>query len=74
LKNCTIQYAAFPYPLYHVQGLITEHEGHWRIHDVEARGGNDATIVRCRGEAVRRGEQWLLRYVYRSGADLIYYW
>src|SRR6185503_11392933 len=44
-------YLPFPYPLHHVQGLATAHNWHWTLHDIEGRGGNDSTIVKCRGES-----------------------
>lgn len=52
LKDCRIQFAPFPYPLQHVQGLVTAQNARWTLHDIEARGGNDSTTVICRGEAI----------------------
>ncbi len=49
LKDCRIAYAPFPFPLQHVQGLVTERNSEWLLNDLEARGSNDATIVKCRG-------------------------
>ncbi len=56
LKDCTIRYEPFPFPLRHVNGLVTQQERRWTIHDVEGRGGNDSTIVKCRGESTPRGD------------------
>jgi hypothetical protein len=49
LDNCAVQYVPFPYPLHHVNGLVTERNGHWTLHDIEARGGDETTVVRCSG-------------------------
>lgn len=49
LKECRINYGPFPFPLQHVQGLVTERNGEWLLNDLEARGSNDSTVVRCRG-------------------------
>jgi hypothetical protein len=51
LKDCAVQYERFPYPLRHVQGLVTQRAGVWTIHDVEGRGWNDSTVVVCRGNS-----------------------
>jgi hypothetical protein len=52
LKDCAIQHQKFPYPLYHVHGLVTQRNRRWQLHDVEGRGGNDSTLVTCRGESL----------------------
>ena len=52
LKDCRIQYTPFPYPLQHVQGLVTALDSRWTLNDIEARGINDSTVVKCRGEAI----------------------
>jgi hypothetical protein len=52
IRDGNILYERFPYPLRNVRGLVTERNRKWEIHDVEARGGNDATVVVCRGEVV----------------------
>lgn len=56
LKDCRIQYLPFPYPLHHVQGLATASNWHWTLHDMEGRGGNDSTVVKCRGESIPSGK------------------
>ena len=58
LKNCAILYDRFPYPLRQVNGLVTERENIWAIHDVEGRGWNDATVVVCRGESSVHQDQF----------------
>jgi hypothetical protein len=58
LKDCTIQYDAFPFPLRRVHGLVAAENWHWTIHDVEGRGGNDSTIVKCRGRTIPRGDEF----------------
>jgi hypothetical protein len=55
LKDCTIQYQRFPYPLYRVNGLITERGRQWTLHDIQARGGSSAAMVRCSGQSTPRG-------------------
>ncbi|HEX4415908.1 MAG TPA: AsmA-like C-terminal region-containing protein [Lacipirellulaceae bacterium] len=52
LKDCRIRFAPFPFPLQHVQGLVTERNSQWSLNDVEARGNNDSTIVKCRGGVI----------------------
>lgn len=52
LKDCRIRFVAFPFPLQHVQGVVTERDSQWSLNDVEARGNNDSTIVKCRGGVV----------------------
>ncbi len=49
LKDCSILFDRFEYPLRHVHGLVTERDRRWEIHDVEARGPSDTTIVTCQG-------------------------
>ena len=51
LKDCSILFDRFQYPLRHVNGRVTERDRQWEIHDVQARGANDATTVICRGSA-----------------------
>ncbi len=51
LKDCRIKFDRFPYPLQHVHGLVTATDWHWKFENIEGRGINDSTIVRCRGEA-----------------------
>ncbi|MEX2317025.1 MAG: hypothetical protein WD669_07730 [Pirellulales bacterium] len=60
LQDCNLQFDRFEYPLRHVRGLVTQRNGRWAIQDAEGRGGNDSTVVRCRGEAtpVENGLQW----------------
>ena len=52
LKNCRIQFKRFPFPLQHVQGVVTATDDRWTLNNIEACGANDATTVRCRGEVV----------------------
>jgi hypothetical protein len=52
LKDCRVRYEKFPYPLQHVQGRVTANNWHWVLHDIEGRGANESTIVKCRGESV----------------------
>lgn len=52
LKDCRVQYTQFSYPLQHVQGLVTALNSKWTLNDIEARGGNESTIVKCRGDVV----------------------
>ncbi|HEX3600964.1 MAG TPA: AsmA-like C-terminal region-containing protein [Lacipirellulaceae bacterium] len=52
LKDCRVRFAHFPLPLQHVQGLVTERNSQWMLNDIEARGNNDSTIVKCRGGVV----------------------
>jgi hypothetical protein len=47
----------FPLPLQHVQGIVRGEVGsdglwRWTLNNIEARGSNDATIVKCQGGAV----------------------
>jgi len=52
LKDCRLRYGPFPYPLQHVQGLVTAHNSKWTVSEIEARGSSDSTTVKCRGEVV----------------------
>jgi hypothetical protein len=58
LRDCAIQYAAFPYPLRHVEGRMTSQDWRWKIHDISARGANDFTTVTCGGDVVPLGDSW----------------
>ncbi len=49
LKDCRIKFEPFPFQLQHVQGLVTERNSQWSLNEVEARGNNDSTIVKCSG-------------------------
>ncbi len=51
LKDCRIKYNGFPYPLQHVQGLATANDWRWKLENIEGRGVNDSTIVKCHGDA-----------------------
>jgi hypothetical protein len=52
LKDCRIQYTAFPFPLQHVNGVAKARNWRWSLDDIQARGSNDSTIVTCRGTAL----------------------
>jgi len=52
LKDCSICYAPFPFPLRHVHGVINARNERWTIEGVQGHGGSDSTVVVCRGEAV----------------------
>ncbi len=52
LKDCRIRFEHFQFPLQHVHGLVTERNSQWSLNDVEARGNNDSTIVKCRGSVL----------------------
>jgi hypothetical protein len=51
LKDCRIKFDHFPYPLQHVQGLATATDWRWKLENIEGRGVNDSTVVKCHGEA-----------------------
>ncbi len=51
LKDCRIKFDHFPYPLQHVHGMVTATDWHWKLENIEGRGVNDSTIVRCHGVA-----------------------
>ncbi|MCI0492246.1 MAG: hypothetical protein L0Z07_04840, partial [Planctomycetes bacterium] len=51
LKDCSIQYDLFRYPLHHIHGLVSEHNRRWKLHGVQGRGGHDSTVVICHGES-----------------------
>jgi hypothetical protein len=51
LKDCRIKFDHFPYPLQHVTGLATAKDWHWKLENIEGRGANDSTLVKCHGEA-----------------------
>lgn len=59
LKDCSVQFDRFPYPLHHVHGLVTERNRQWQLHDIKARGSDDSTSVTCRGHSTPRGVGWL---------------
>jgi hypothetical protein len=66
LKNCAIQYVPFPYPLHHVNGLVAERNGHWTLHDIEARGGDDSAMVTCRGTATPLATGFRVELLFRA--------
>jgi hypothetical protein len=51
LKDCRIQFDKFSYPLQRVRGSVKANNWHWTLSDLEARGVNDSTVVKCRGTA-----------------------
>jgi hypothetical protein len=51
LKECSILFERFEYPLQGVHGRVTERNRHWTVDNVEARGTSSSTVVVCRGEA-----------------------
>jgi hypothetical protein len=52
LNDCEIKFLPFPYPLQHLHGVAKENNSRWTLEGFEGRGATDATIVKCRGEAV----------------------
>ena len=52
LHDCEIRYAQFRYPLTHVNGTLTEHNGHWSIDNVTSQLPNQGRIVRCSGKCL----------------------
>ena len=52
LKDCRIEFKRFPFPLQHVQGLVTAVDDRWTLNNIEAGGVNDSTTVKCRGDVV----------------------
>ena len=51
LKDCRIKFDRFAFPLQHVHGLVTATDWHWKLENIEGRGVNDSTVVRCQGTA-----------------------
>lgn len=49
LKDCSVQYDRFPYPLHHINGLVTAHNHLWALHDLKSDSGSGSTVVTCRG-------------------------
>jgi hypothetical protein len=49
LKDCSIQYDRFPYPLHHINGLVTAHNQHWTLRDIKSDGGSGLAVVTCHG-------------------------
>lgn len=66
LKDCSIRYDRFAYPLSNIHGLVTERNRHWTFHDVVSSGRQDATQVTCRGESVPEGEGSRLQLVFQG--------
>ena len=56
LKDCSIQFDKFRYPLRHVAGLVTARNRTWEFHNVVGRGGNDSTVVVCTGKSTPVGD------------------
>jgi hypothetical protein len=52
LKDCRIKFDKFPYPLQHVQGTVKATDWHWKLEDIEARGANVSTVMKCHGVAI----------------------
>jgi AsmA-like C-terminal region len=51
LADCGVQYERFPYPLKHVRGLITAHNGLWTFEQLESRDLPEATAtITCAGQ------------------------
>ncbi len=55
LKDCSIQYDTFRYPLQHVQGLVTQRNQVWTLHGLKAGGSNGAEVV-CNGQSTPVGD------------------
>ncbi|HEY4232453.1 MAG TPA: AsmA-like C-terminal region-containing protein [Lacipirellulaceae bacterium] len=52
LADCSVQYDRFPYPLQHIQGLVTSHNGQWSFEKLESRDRQEATAaVTCAGQS-----------------------
>ena len=49
LKDCSVQYDRFAYPLHHINGLVTAHNRDWTLHDLKSDAGSGSTVVTCRG-------------------------
>jgi hypothetical protein len=58
LKDCAVQFGPFPYPLRHIDGVLTADDLHWKLNDVTARGPSDFTTVSCGGEVFPQGDTW----------------
>jgi hypothetical protein len=66
LKDCSIVFDGFRYPLRGVSGQITEHNRHWQIHDVRGVGASDGTVVICRGEATPANDLHQVKLAFRA--------
>jgi hypothetical protein len=52
LVDCGIQYDRFAYPLQHIHGMVTGHNGLWRLDKLESRDRQDtAAAVTCDGQS-----------------------
>ncbi len=49
LKDCSIQYADFPYALHRVNGIVSERNRIWTLQSIEGRGASESTVVKCEG-------------------------
>jgi hypothetical protein len=56
LKDCSIRFERFSYPVHHVQGLVTMRNRFWEFHDLTGRGGSDSTVVKCVGKSTPLGD------------------
>lgn len=59
LKDCSIEYDAFSYPLQHVQGWVMQRDQLWSLHSLEGHGNNGAKVT-CNGQStpVGDGSRW----------------
>jgi len=55
LKDCSIRYQPFPYPLRGVNGLVVAEGSHWKLQNIRGIGADDSTVVECSGEVIPRG-------------------
>ena len=67
LKDCSMVYEKFPYPLRNVQGKITERRRHWELHDLTARGASGSTTVTCLGEIARTDASQIVQLAIVAG-------
>ncbi|HEX2477462.1 MAG TPA: AsmA-like C-terminal region-containing protein [Lacipirellulaceae bacterium] len=55
LKDCFIQYAAFPFALHRVNGLVSQRNRIWTLQNLEGRGASESTVVKCNGTSTPQG-------------------
>lgn len=66
LKDCSICYRKFCYPLQHINGRVTQHNGHWKLHGLESLGASGSARVVCHGDSIPNGTNRRLDLVFQA--------
>jgi hypothetical protein len=55
LKDCTLRYEKFPYPLDHVNGALAARNWNWTFDGIKGQAGSGAAVLLRQGRAIPRG-------------------